>query len=663
MRFEREINIYGDEVILKRFTANETSISVIQGEISAIISESELIELIDSSVTMYSKLASAIMDIDSLTINFSDLTTKYNTVSGQYTALDSKVAQYKASVDGLSANISQISTNLSKNYSTTTQMNAAIKASVDSLSSTVSKTYATTTQLNTAKSDAISSAKSYTDSAKSSALTTAKGYADAAEDAANANTKNLLKSYSTTTQMNSAITQKANEINAAVSSLESTLYNDYSTTTSMNSAIDLKINQFSVSVSSTYAKKSDLNTANGKIEDLETWKNEASLKITDSAIISTVISSSSYENSVESIIEQNADSIRLKADRISWESTYSSMTSTGTLTCRNATIEGTIHSDNGDDDVYMRSARLDFIRDGVDVGNIGTNVNANNNAQKGLTFDLEYTGHFMSWGVKTSASQTAYKMKWAYSRVALTESPYPADTLNAGCDIMLQGYDLCLGSNTNHRIFNYNNGIGIRSNDYIFFEIGSGSSNNKLQISSSGTGITGNSLLEVYSGSGITAYNDTRLNFYADLNMHGFDILNNSDERLKENIITPEVSPMELLSQIELFQYDWRENGDHVELGMLAQQVMEIMPNIVKQGNNGIYSMNYMGFIPYIIGAIQYLYKMINPIQTFSVNSSYVPKEYTKEEIEDALLKASPPIEVVAERIYEAPKEVSISKY
>ena len=586
MRFEREINIYGDEVILKRFTANETSISVIQGEISAIISESELIELIDSSVTMYSKLASAIMDIDSLTINFSDLTTKYNTVSGQYTALDSKVAEYKASVDGLSANVSQISQNLTNNYSTTTAMNSAINLKINQFSTTVSETYAT---------------------------------------------KNQLNNYSTTAQMNSAINQKANEINA--------------------------------SVSATYATKSALNTANGKIDDLEEWKSEASLKITDSAIISTVISSSSYENSVESLIEQNADSIRLKADRISWESTYSSMTSTGTLTCRNATIEGTIHSDNGDDDVYMRSARLDFIRDGVDVGNIGTNVNANNNAQKGLTFDLEYTGHFMSWGVKTSASQTAYKMKWAYSRVALTESPYPADTLNAGCDIMLQGYDLCLGSNTNHRIFNYNNGIGIRSNDYIFFEIGSGSSNNKLQISSSGTGITGNSLLEVYSGSGITAYNDTKLNFYADLNMHGFDILNNSDERLKENIITPEVSPMELLSQIELFQYDWRENGDHVELGMLAQQVMEIMPNIVKQGNNGIYSMNYMGFIPYIIGAIQYLYKMINPIQTFSVNSSYVPKEYTKEEIEDALLKASPPIEVVAERIYEAPKEVSISKY
>ena len=408
VRFEREINIYGDEAVLKRFQAAETSISVVQGKISAIISESELTELDNSNATMYSKLASAIMDIDSLTLSFSDLTTKYNTVSGQYTALDSKVAEYKAGVDGLSANISQISTNLSKNYSTTTQMNAAIKASVDGLSSTVSKTYATTTQLNTAKSDAISSAKSYTDSAKSSALTTAKGYADDAEAAANANTANRLKSYSTTAQMNSAIKQKADEINA--------------------------------SVSATYATKSALNTANGKIDDLEEWKSEASLKITDSAIISTVISSSSYENSVESLIEQNADSIRLKADRISWESTYSSMTSSGTLTCRNATIEGTIHSDNGDDEIYIRSARMDFIRDGVDVGNIGTNIYYNNNALKGLTFDLDHTGSYMAWGAKRSASESTFLMKWAYASDDV--GSYGANTLNAGCDIDMHNYSI-----------------------------------------------------------------------------------------------------------------------------------------------------------------------------------------------------------------------------
>lgn len=329
MRFEREINIYGDEVILKRFTANETSISVIQGEISAIISESELIELIDSSVTMYSKLASAIMDIDSLTINFSDLTTKYNTVSGQYTALDSKVAEYKASVDGLSANVSQIS-------------------------------------------------------------------------------QNLINNYSTTTAMNSAINQKANEIN--------------------------------VSVSATYATKSALNTANGKIDELETWKSEASLKITDSAIISTVISSSSYENSVESLIEQNADSIRLKADRISWKSTYSSMTSTGTLTCRNATIEGTIHSDNGDDEIYMRSARLEFIRNSIQVGFIGTNSLVSDATARGLVFDLESTGSYMTWAAKDSSSDSTYTVKWTYSRDG--KGSFSAGMLNAGCDIDMRNWSI-----------------------------------------------------------------------------------------------------------------------------------------------------------------------------------------------------------------------------
>lgn len=361
MRFEREINIYGDETVLKRFQAAETSISVVQGKISALISESELIELENSNATMYSKLASAVLDIDSLNVNFSELNTKYNTVSGQYTALDSKVAEYKAGVDGLTANISQISTNLSKNYSTTAQMN-------------------------------------------------------------------------------SAITQKANEISAKISSVETTLKNNYSTTNEMNSAINAKANEITTSVSSIYARRSELNIANGKINDLEIWKNEASIKITDSSIISTVTSSSTYKNSVNSLIEQKADSIRLKADRISWESTYSSMTANGTLTCRNATIEGTIHSDNGDDEIYIRSARMDFIRDGVDVGNIGTNIYYNNNALKGLTFDLDHTGSYMAWGAKRSASESTFLMKWAYASDDV--GSYGANTLNAGCDIDMHNYSI-----------------------------------------------------------------------------------------------------------------------------------------------------------------------------------------------------------------------------
>ena len=322
MRFEREINIYGDEVILKRFQANETSIEVVQGKISAIISESELIELENSQATMYSKLASAIMDIDSLQLNFSELNTKYNTVSGQYTQLNSKLTQVEVSVSGLSANISQVSQNLSNNYSTTTQMNSAINA-------------------------------------------------------------------------------KANEISA--------------------------------SVSSTYATKSALNTANGKINDLETWKSEASLKITDSAIISTVISSSSYENSVESLIEQNADSIRLKADRISWESTYSSMTADGTLTCENAVINGTLHSASSPYEIYIRDGDMEVFYNNVKTGIIGA-MHMNYYGKIGIAFGLNDGGDFLSWDVINNATG-AYTEKWGYAKEQY--GTHDADTLNAGCTVDL----------------------------------------------------------------------------------------------------------------------------------------------------------------------------------------------------------------------------------
>lgn len=213
MRLEQEVNIYGDAEILKRFQAAETSISVVQGNISALISESELIELQNSHTTMYSQMASLKLDVDDLELSFSDLQTKYNTVTGQYTELSSKVAEYKAGVDGLSADITAVEQNLSQNYSTTSVMNAAIAA-------------------------------------------------------------------------------KANEITA--------------------------------SVSNTYATKTALNNANSEIDALQSWKNEASLKITDSAIVATVTSSGSWATKADkanliSQINQSAEQVAISASKIKLE--------------------------------------------------------------------------------------------------------------------------------------------------------------------------------------------------------------------------------------------------------------------------------------------------------------------------------------------------------
>ena len=143
MIFEQPVNIYSQDYVLKRFQSNETAVQVVRGKLSALISESELIELQNSKATMYSKLASAILDINSLQLQFSDISSKYDTVTGKYSSLDAKVADYKAGLDGFSVNLTNLSARINSDYSTTTAMNAAIKASVDGLSSTISKTYAT----------------------------------------------------------------------------------------------------------------------------------------------------------------------------------------------------------------------------------------------------------------------------------------------------------------------------------------------------------------------------------------------------------------------------------------------------------------------------------------------------------------------------------------
>ena len=103
--------------------------------------------------------------------------------------------------------------------------------------------------------------------------------------------------------------------------LSNTLGN-YSTTKQMNSAIEASKTAITSSVSETYSTKAELTTATGKITALETWKQEASQKITKDGIVATVGSYyakdtdlTAAENRItaaESTISQHAKEIALK---------------------------------------------------------------------------------------------------------------------------------------------------------------------------------------------------------------------------------------------------------------------------------------------------------------------------------------------------------------
>ena len=95
--------------------------------------------------------------------------------------------------------------------------------------------------------------------------------------------KTTLNNYPTTTQMNSAITQKADSITNTVSNnyVNKSTLNNYPTTTQMNSAITQKANSITSSVSNTYATKNSLG-------NLESRVNSAEQSITSDAIINKV---------------------------------------------------------------------------------------------------------------------------------------------------------------------------------------------------------------------------------------------------------------------------------------------------------------------------------------------------------------------------------------
>lgn len=99
-----------------------------------------------------------------------------------------------------------------------------------------------------------------------------------------------------------------------LSQVKSNLKDNYSTTTTMNAVIQGKIDELSLSVSNTYATRDAVGA-------LETWKREASQKITDSAIISTVISSTEWKKKADkasliSQINQSAEQIKIRASII-----------------------------------------------------------------------------------------------------------------------------------------------------------------------------------------------------------------------------------------------------------------------------------------------------------------------------------------------------------
>ena len=105
------------------------------------------------------------------------------------------------------------------NYSTTLEMNSAIKQAADNISLEVSKTYTTTVQVEEKYKDAVKAGQTAAANAETNATKAGQTAADQAEKNAKADTDTKLKSYSTTEQMNTAIKLAVNNITLEVTTV------------------------------------------------------------------------------------------------------------------------------------------------------------------------------------------------------------------------------------------------------------------------------------------------------------------------------------------------------------------------------------------------------------------------------------------------------------
>lgn len=94
-----------------------------------------------------------------------------------------------------------------------------------------------------------------------------------------------------------------------------------------------------------------------------------------------------------------------------------------------------------------------------------------------------------------------------------------------------------------------------------------------------------------------------------------------SDKRLKTNVKPTKVKAVDLLSKIEIVEFNWKKDNKFEKIGAIAQQVQSVEESLVvhdmddKQTYNDYLRINYYDTIPYLIKAVQELSEENNKLK------------------------------------------------
>ena len=100
-----------------------------------------------------------------------------------------------------------------------------------------------------------------------------------------------------------------------------------------------------------------------------------------------------------------------------------------------------------------------------------------------------------------------------------------------------------------------------------------------------------------------------------------------SDRRIKKNIIDNNIG-LEKINQIQVRNFEYRKpeeidelpsnsaiQREGIQLGVIAQEIKEILPDVVKQESTGCYSVDPDNIKWYLVNAVQQLSTQVNELK------------------------------------------------
>ncbi len=249
---------------------------------------------------------------------------------------------------------------------------------------------------------------------------------------------------------------------------------------------------------------------------------------------------------------------------------------------------GIINVYDGNDQLcnQISGSGMELYNDGSYTGVIGTSKMHSHPEMKSIRFGLAHGHAFMCWGYQEEEDGLSI-IKLAYYSPA--QSEYAAG-LHVEDKLFMDYNRIYFGDGYSGYITNSgDSGITLGASSNIYFSI---ASSTKMNI------------------------NYSNIDVYSDLNMHSNDILNQSDERLKNNIEESEEPALGIINDIQTFSYDWIETGKHEDIDFIAQQIDTVAPGLVHvDGETGVYSINKAGLIPYLVKAVQELTSQVQELK------------------------------------------------